>query len=400
MSRNAIDDDLMVELGPEEVKALESSFGSLSKTRPEAGKANVPGKDVQGAKAGDSAKTDDGEGGAKGNAGAVPSAAEFDTLRRDLAGKERALAEERTKRAAAESKASQHEVDLAVSAANTLSSNYRELQAAKSQAEQALAAAKQRQKQAQETGDYDKLGDITEEIAAARQKIDLFKDGMEEVKVTHAQALARVEALRGGGDTTSGKGAATAAKSDGTDRAPSQEDRFSAWRETLQPLERAWVDAHPDVFKDTRLFKKMTGLAHLAEADGLVPGSAEFIAYVDRGMGYAKGDEMANARGGRDTGDGGDGGADVIVDTRKAAAKTGDDAASGASGDRRVSAPVSRSGGGVEPNGNGSYRVRLTAAEVEIAESMGITKAQYAAQKARLKMAERDPSYGGPRFSS
>ncbi len=126
----------------------------------------------------------------------------------------------------------------------------------------------------------------------------------------------------------------------------------------LTPKSAAWVRRHPEYATDNRMYQRMLAAHNLAVTEDYEPDTPEYFAKVEQTLGIGR-----------------------------AVAATDDDATSDAgqvTGRRSApaAAPVSRSGDGTGVNRNS---VRLTAAEIEMAEMSGMTPQEYAKQKITLQ---------------
>ncbi len=129
----------------------------------------------------------------------------------------------------------------------------------------------------------------------------------------------------------------------------------------LTPRSAAWIRRHPNYATDNRLYQRMLAAHNLAITDGLEPDSDDYFGSIEDTL--------------------------KIGQRRPAQTETtDDDALSGAATATQhrsgspPAAPVTRSGNGT---GNRST-IRLTPEEVEMAEMTGLTREQYAKNKAEL----------------
>jgi hypothetical protein len=181
-------------------------------------------------------------------------------------------------------------------------------------------------------GDYDKVAEAQESISMNAAKLLQLENGREAMKNQPRQPVQPM---------------------------PRAVDPVEQVKASLSSRSAAWVDKHPEFVRDQRLFRKMVAAHELAVADGIEADSDEYFASVERTLGIRS----------------------------KVEAETDDGAFSSASQptQRRAappSAPVSRSG-----NGTGSKPnvVRLTSAEREMADMMGMTEKEYALNKLALQ---------------
>ena len=135
-------------------------------------------------------------------------------------------------------------------------------------------------------------------------------------------------------------------------------DPVEALASQLSPRSAAWVRANPQFARDSRLYAKMIAAHNLAVADGLSADSDEYFEAVEETL------KMRRAPAPQSD-------ADPMADAAKPVARRAAPAA----------APVSRAGApGSRPN-----VVRLTAAEREMAQMMGMTDQEYAKNKLALQ---------------
>lgn len=185
------------------------------------------------------------------------------------------------------------------------------------------------------SGDYDKVAEAQEAISMNAAKLLQLENGREAMKNQPRQPIQPM---------------------------PRTQDPVEQVKASLSPRSAAWVDEHPEYVRDPRLFRKMVAAHELAVSDGIEPDSDEYFASVEKTLGLQ----------------------------RRIEAETDESALSGASQvtQRRsaqpapAAAPPSRSGtgGGSRPN-----VVRLTAAEREMAEMMGMSEKDYARNKLALQ---------------
>lgn len=361
---SGIDDDDFVDLGPDEISAIEKSYGSLiAKPDPELA-ARAAKEDPAPPKA--ASKPAKAEAQPAAESGKPAAGEDWNALRSDLANAQRLAAEERAKREAAEIASSRKDVHLAVANADVIANQHSTVANARKNAESAVDDLRRRHQAAQESGDYETASKTMEELADAKYRVNVLRDGEEELKARHAAATEKAKAM------------AEAPPPRPTETKPV--DGVEDFVSKLPPREQAWAREHMDAFRDPRLSKKIQGLHALAEADGIAPGSDAYFAHLDKGMGYSKASDEAA-------------GDDVVVETRKEAAP----AKPVSDEPKRVAAPVSR--GGIQAGSDGRMRVQLTKAQIEVAEAMGMSKTDYAKHLLALQNASRDPNYAGPRLS-
>lgn len=179
------------------------------------------------------------------------------------------------------------------------------------------------------SGDYDKVAEAQESISMNAAKLLQLENGREAMKNQPKQQIQPM---------------------------PRSQDPLEQVKSTLSPRSAAWVDEHPEFVRDPRLFRKMVAAHELAVSDGIEPDSDEYFAAVEQTLGVSKRVEVEDVTSS----------ASAPVQRRAAPA----------------AAPVSRSGtaGGSRPN-----VVRLTAAEREMADMMGMSEKDYARNKLALQ---------------
>jgi hypothetical protein len=181
-------------------------------------------------------------------------------------------------------------------------------------------------------GDYDKVAEAQESISMNAAKLLQLENGREAMKNQPKQPIQPMQR---------------------------QQDPLEQVKSSLSPRSAAWVDEHPEYVRDPRLFRKMVAAHELVVSDGIEPDTDEYFSAVERTLGLQKKVERQEES-----------------FTSEAAQPTQRRAAPAA-------APVSRSSTGT--GGSGPNVVRLTAAEREMAEMMGMTEKDYARHKLALQ---------------
>ena len=138
---------------------------------------------------------------------------------------------------------------------------------------------------------------------------------------------------------------------------PQSSDPVEAFAARLTPRSADWVRAHPEFVKDSRLNRKMIAAHELAVADGHAPDTDGYFSAIEQTLNVGRRaasavDEEASSS------------AAKVVSRRDAAP---------------AAAPVSRGGS------NRTNVVRLTAAEREMADMMGMKHDDYAKNKIALQ---------------
>lgn len=182
------------------------------------------------------------------------------------------------------------------------------------------------------SGDYDKAAEAQEAISMNAAKLLQLENGREAMKTQQRQPVQPM---------------------------PRAVDPVEQVKASLSPRSAAWVDKNPEYVRDQRLFRKMVAAHELAVADGIEADSDEYFAAVEKTLGIRSRMET-------ETDEGAFSSASQPVQRRAAP----------------PSAPVSRSAGGT---GSKPNVVRLTSAEREMADMMGMTEKEYALNKLALQ---------------
>ena len=178
---------------------------------------------------------------------------------------------------------------------------------------------------AMEAGDYTAAAKAQREIARSETRLVSLEDGK--------QALEEQKKNPGRGQSA-----------DPTDSYISQ----------FSPRSQDYLRRNQSFVTDPRLNKKMIAAHYEAEAEGFVADTDAYFDFIDKRMGGGEADERPRA-----------------PEHKRAA----------------PAAPVSRSSQAANGDLSGRKTVKLTRGEVETAEALGITPAEYARRK--LKMAEQ-----------
>lgn len=179
-------------------------------------------------------------------------------------------------------------------------------------------------------GDYDKVAEAQESLSMNAAKLLQLENGRESMKNQPRQQVQPVQRTQ---------------------------DPLEQVKASLSPRSAAWVDEHPEFVRDPRLFRKMVAAHELAVSDGIEPDSDEYFASVEKTLGVGKPVEVQE---------------EAMSSASQATQRRAAPAA----------APVSRSGTG---SGSRPNVVRLTSAEREMAEMMGMTEKEYATNKLALQ---------------
>jgi len=183
--------------------------------------------------------------------------------------------------------------------------------------------------QALRAGEFERAASINDEINEAATQLQQLTNGLEAMK-----AKPKVQPLP-----------------------PQSADPVEAFAARLTPRSADWVRAHPEFVKDSRLNRKMIAAHELAVADGHAPDTDGYFSAIEQTLNVGRRaasavDEEASSS------------AAKVVSRRDAAP---------------AAAPVSRGGS------NRTNVVRLTAAEREMADMMGMKHDDYAKNKIALQ---------------
>ena len=178
-------------------------------------------------------------------------------------------------------------------------------------------------------GEFERAASINDEINEAATQLQQLTNGLEAMK-----AQPKVQPLP-----------------------PQSSDPVEAFAARLTPRSADWVRAHPEFVKDSRLNRKMIAAHELAVADGHAPDTDGYFSAIEQTLNVGRRvassvDEEASSS------------AAKVVSRRDAAP---------------AAAPVSRGGS------NRTNVVRLTAAEREMADMMGMKHDDYAKNKIALQ---------------
>ena len=208
-------------------------------------------------------------------------------------------------------------------------------------------------------------------LALVTNAIDTLKQNESVLKKSYAEAMSagdydRAAEVQAAMSTNSAKLLQLEQGKTALENAPKQQqtaaaapsDPVEALASQLSPRSAAWVRANPQFARDSRLYAKMIAAHNLAVADGLSADSDEYFEAVEDTLKMRREAPVS-----RDS--------DPMADAARPVARRSAPAA----------APVSRSGTpGARPN-----VVRLTSAEREIAQMMGMTDQEYAKNKLALQ---------------
>jgi len=251
---------------------------------------------------------------------------------------------ERKRAEAAEARAREQESQLGRHATNELSNHKAVLEQAYSTEELKVKDAKRRYALALQEGNFDAAADAQEEMVRSNGIMSQYANAYQELERREREPKPVA--------------------------APPVQDQFEAALATMHPKVASWAREHrDDVLKPER--QKLAYAAdQMAAAKGFMPGTDEYLDFLDEQMGYLEPDAEPDERPAQ----------------HPVPAKTAR---------RAPSAPPSRTSGSAP----GRRRVYLTEDEKMIAQSMGISLEAYAASKERTA-GSKQPSNGSGRTYS
>jgi hypothetical protein len=183
--------------------------------------------------------------------------------------------------------------------------------------------------QALRAGEFERAASINDEINEAATQLQQLTNGLEAMK-----SKPKVQPMP-----------------------PQSSDPVEAFAARLTPRSADWVRAHPEFVKDSRLNRKMIAAHELAVADGHAPDTDGYFSAIEQTL-------NVNRRAASAVDEEASSSAAKVVSRRDAAP---------------AAAPVSRGGS------NRTNVVRLTAAEREMADMMGMKHDDYAKNKIALQ---------------
>jgi len=211
-----------------------------------------------------------------------------------------------------------------------------------------MTSLKSQYKAAFAEGDGEKMADIQAEMALVGSRITTLEQGKTQLEARRAAPVETPSA------------------------APSIDTQRQNYLQTLTPLERDWVSAHPEFFEDSAFQNKVAAAANDAmQFEGFARGSQRYIDHINHKMGFttpAREAPNGAGSGGRSP--------DASAEAHSSAT---------AADRRMIAAPA----GGSVPNtsratGGGDQPIYLTAGERRAAMESGVTEAEYAKAKREL----------------
>lgn len=250
------------------------------------------------------------------------------TLQANLAAAQVQLAEANAARDAAERRARDAGKTATEKAQETAEANLAMVSNAIDSVKQSLDVAEASYAAALESGDFAGAAKIQREMATHAAKLQTMENGKASMEAEAKNPRPVVQEIN---------------------------DPVEALAVQLSPRSAGWVRAHPEFARDSRLYQKMLAAHNLAVADGVEADSDAYFEAIETTL---------------------------KVRAPAVAAVVVDEALSEAAAPRREVAPPAAPAG----RGNGTDRtVRLSAAQVEMAQISGLTNEEYAAQLVRAR---------------
>lgn len=196
-----------------------------------------------------------------------------------------------------------------------------------------IANTKREMREAMESGEYDKVTDLSERLGDLTANKSKVEDGLRHLD-------AEIDRFKKG---------ATAPQQQQPQRQPTQDEFIDAHIAAATPPTANWLRNNRDFFTDQKKHARVMAAHHSAIADGLTPQADEaaYWNYIDGKLGgTAKADEPKKASPSPIT----------------------------APSSRQAASPSGASTGG---------QIKLTRAEVEVAQALGMTNKEYAFYKAQ-----------------
>lgn len=254
----------------------------------------------------------------------------LETLKKQLADEKTAREREKSARIAAEVRANAASEGVVQARTETHDRNIELVSNALEAVKQTTEILKGRYAEAAQNGDWAGMADIQAEMSDASTKKIQLENGLVALKNMPKPTVERQPIT----------------------------DPVESLASQLTPKSAAWVRRHPEYATDNRMYQRMLAAHNLAVTEDYEPDTPEYFAKVEQTLGMGRA---------------------VTVETDDT---TSDAARSIGNRSAPAAAPVSRSGDGTGVNRNS---VRLTAAEIEMAEMSGMTPQEYAKQKITLQ---------------
>lgn len=253
----------------------------------------------------------------------------IETLKKQLEEQRAATAQAEQARQQADARAQRSASEAATAQGGEHDANINLVTTAIETVKQTLTMAKQQYAEAMTAQDFDAAADAQEAIADAKHKQNTLEIGLQQLKAAPKPQLQSQPIL----------------------------DPVEDLARQLPPRSAGWVRAHPQFARDQRLYNQMIAAHNLVQGRGVEVESDAYFAEVENLLGlqqHRQADDDASA--------------DAAQVTQRRTAS--------------ISAPVTRSGTGI---GGRPNSVRLSPAEREMAENMGMTAEDYARNKVALQ---------------
>lgn len=256
----------------------------------------------------------------------------INSLKRQLENTNRALEAERLAKAEAEKLAKENAQKALQFSNEKQKSDHANITNAIAAVQGRLAAAKNALAKAMAEGEYEKAADAQEEISKASAY---------SVQLEQGKSALEAEIER--------------AKENPIKVEPTATEKEEAFLKQYSPQTQEWLRKNPSVYKDNKQWQRAGAIHNLALAEGIPLDTPEYFDFVETKMGMKKAPE----------------------------AEANDPPAKVTQPKKPVGAPPS--GAASTTGGDNPKSIRLSKAEVEIAESMGMPIEEYARNKLALQ---------------
>jgi len=253
------------------------------------------------------------------------------------------LAESQKREREAQALARKHQTEVGTERDRVIATEHEYLSSALTSAQNELAAAKIMAKQAGTDADWGAQAEAHDAIADARNRINQLQNALAGL---NQQIEENKEARKAPPPQQNG---------------PTNVNDAIDQNTNLLPREREYLKAHPELVMDKGLNDELSVAHNRAMRQGVRRGSDGYFSFLDEFLGYKT----------------------------PAKASERDEEMPQDNGNANVSAPVSRETSSLS-TGRSTTRVTLNPEQREMAKSMGLTDAEYAAQVVRLQQAKRD----------
>lgn len=234
-------------------------------------------------------------------------------------------------------------------------SHYDMVQGHISAATNALSSIKEQMRIARASGDFDSETDLQSKFVKAQARLLQYEDEKADLEARAQQARERPEPARAE-----------------PQQRPS--DPFEAYVQTVSPASQNWLRQHRECVTDPEQNAKVIWGHQQALKRGLKADTPEYFSYLEDHMGYSTKRKSVEA----DEPETDDGDEVEIIEAKPEPRRS------------VPAAPVTR--GSSTPGMPNGSKVRLTRAQVEMAEAMGMTPTEYAKSLVQLTKAGRYPN--------